>query len=145
MPPQSYALNVILTGSSALGAAAGTQTGTPFQFQMGGSQPNTGGQPNTGASSIFSAGTQGHSTGIAGQQQQQQQQSGMPPMFHFGASPGGGTTQGYNFTIGSGPNLNFGSQTAPNTAFSASSNTAAAPAPDVSRRIIKKATRRKKT
>ena len=128
----------------SLGGTAGIlgtqQTNAPFQFEMG---ANSNASPaNT---FMFSAGKQSQSLGSSGQQQQPVQ-----PAFNFGqqaarASAGSGSaSQGYNFSLNAGPNLNFGgSQTAAPPAFSANTaNTASAS--ELSRRVIKKATRRKK-
>lgn len=134
--------------ASSLGRLGGTtgplgsqQTSTPFQFQMGGNQPSA--QTNT---LMFSAGQQ--QLGAVAPSQQLQQPTA-PPAFQFGQSavaPGAASTssasQGYNFSMGSGPNLNFGSQAAP-AAFSASNNSTASAA-ELKGRVIKRATRRKK-
>ncbi len=123
-----------------------SNTGTPFQFQASGST-NVGTSNTNPQAVMFSAGSQGQSLGNTAmggsQQQQQQQQSGM---FQFGQTATTGVasasdTQGYRFAVGSGPNLNFAQNT--NSVFPASGNSATTT--ELSRRVIRKATRRKKT
>lgn len=116
-------------------------TRQPFQFQMGGNQPNSNAPPaNT---FMFSGGKQNQSLPAAAPAQQLQP---VQPTFNFGSQQASGTVassgnanQGYKFSLGAGPNLNFGSQ----TTFSATNDNTAS-ATELSKRVIKKATRRKK-
>lgn len=124
---------------------------TPFSFQMGSKQPTTSlSMPiiptnNTPAMSFgtgtpFSFSARAQAPAMEGNALRSNQQQSSTPVPHFGQAPATdvSSSQGYDFSRSTTNNFNF-SQNAANSSSSAATTQA-----DISKRIFKKAARRKK-